>query len=75
MRRVMKSILVGSLLAACAGLSPVNAKAAGQEHIGSARAAAIHECSVKANHFADYVWGDVELYVYRDCMFDDAQIE
>jgi hypothetical protein len=74
----MKSILVGSLLAAIvasAGLSPVSAKAAGQEHISSARAAAIHECSVKASHFPDYAWGDVELYVYRECMFDEGQAE
>jgi hypothetical protein len=74
----MKSIFFGSLFAgvvALAGLAPLSAYAAGPEHISAARAAAIHECSVKASRFTDYTWGDVELYVYRSCMFDDGQAE
>jgi hypothetical protein len=52
MRHIMKSILIGSLLAAIvtsAGLVPVSAKAAGQENTSAARAAAIRECNIKAS--------------------------
>jgi hypothetical protein len=39
------------------------------------RAAAIHECSVRAGKFTQHVWGDTELYVYRACMAEHGQKE
>lgn len=43
--------------------------------IGAARAAAIHECNVKAQVYALYAWGNVQLYVYRACMAGQHQVE
>jgi hypothetical protein len=39
------------------------------------RAAAIHECSVRAGKFTQHGWGDTELYVYRACMAEHGQKE
>jgi len=33
--------------------------------ISAARAAAIHECSVRASRYVEHTWGDVEIYQYR----------
>ena len=43
--------------------------------IVAARAAAIHECNVKAQVYALYAWGNVQLYVYRACMAGQHQVE
>ncbi len=36
--------------------------------VSASRAAAIHECAVKAARFPNYTWGNTELYIYRACM-------
>jgi hypothetical protein len=46
-----------------------------EEHISAARAAAIHECSVRAGKYTEYLWGDFELYVYRACMAEHGRRE
>ncbi len=47
----------------------------GEQDIGAARAAAIHQCNVKAQKYGESAWGDVELYVYRACMAQHHQKE
>ena len=44
-------------------------------HVGAARAAAIRECNALASKYPEYVWGDVEIYVYRSCMAEHHQEE
>ena len=50
------------------------AQEAGYE-ISAARAAAIHECSVRASRYVEHTWGDVEIYQYRACMAEHGQQE
>jgi len=42
---------------------------------GADRAAAVHECSVRAGKFTQHGWGDTELYLYRACMAEHGQQE
>jgi hypothetical protein len=60
-------------LAVTAFASPSFAQS--EEHISAARAAAIHDCSVRAGKYTEHTWGDTELYVYRDCMAEHGQRE
>jgi len=42
----------------------------------AARAAAIHECCLKAQPFHnESTWGNWELYIYRACMAEHYQVE
>jgi len=43
--------------------------------VNPARASAIHKCCVLASVYLLYAWGNVELYRYRECMFDRGQME
>jgi hypothetical protein len=61
--------LVATVLA-----SPSYAQGAGYR-ISAARAAAIHECSVRASRYVEHTWGDVEIYQYRACMAEHNQQE
>jgi hypothetical protein len=54
--------------------SPGHAQGAGYK-ISAARAAAIHECSVRASRYVEHTWGDVEIYQYRACMAEHGQQE
>jgi hypothetical protein len=45
----------------------------GGVRISAARAAAIHECSVKASRYSEYAWGNTEIYVYDACMAEHGQ--
>jgi hypothetical protein len=60
-------------LAVTAFASPSFAQS--KEHVSAARAAAIHECSVRAQPYTEHTWGDTELYVYRECMAEHGQRE
>jgi hypothetical protein len=46
--------------------SPGHAQSANR--LSSARAAAIHECSVSAGRYTQHTWGDVDIQLYRSCM-------
>jgi hypothetical protein len=54
--------------------SPTYAQAPGI-HISAARARAIHECSVLAARYPQYLWGNMEIYQYRACMAEHNQPE
>jgi hypothetical protein len=43
--------------------------------ISAARAAAIHECSLLAEQYPEYDWGNTEIYQYRACMAEHGQQE
>ena len=43
--------------------------------VTAARAAAIHECSVRAAQYPEYLWGNMEIYQYRACMTEHGQPE
>lgn len=43
--------------------------------ISAARAAAVHECSVRAAQYPEWEYGNTELYIYRACMAEHGQVE
>jgi hypothetical protein len=45
------------------------------DRTSAGRAAAIRECNRAATRYPDYLWGDVEIYVYRSCMAQRGQHE
>ena len=65
-------------VADAASAAPRAARSGGDpsmEHISAARAAAIHECSVLADKYLDYLWGVQEIDHYRTCMAGHGQME
>lgn len=81
------ALLIG--LAAAASASPSQAREYGSrvrgdfggppyvgiEHISAARWQAIHECSVRAAQWPQYLWGNMESFQYRACMNEHQQPE
>jgi hypothetical protein len=49
--------------------------AQGHYIISAARAAAIHECSLRASRYPEYLWGTMATYQYRACMAGHDQQE
>jgi hypothetical protein len=43
--------------------------------ISRERAQAIHQCSVLASRYPQYLWGNLEIYQYRACMAEHHQPE
>jgi hypothetical protein len=43
--------------------------------ISPERAQAIHECSVLADQYPEYDWGNMEIYQYGACMTEHGQPE
>jgi hypothetical protein len=54
--------------------SPSYAQERGRE-ISRERAQAIHECSLLAARYPQYLWGNLEIYQYRACMAEHGQPE
>jgi len=46
-----------------------------EDQTSRARAAAVHDCSVKAQNYKQYTWGVTQLQVYRACMAQHGQQE
>ncbi len=55
--------------------SPSYAQEGGGVHISQQRAQAIHQCSVLAARYPQYLWGNMEIYQYRACMAEHGQQE
>jgi hypothetical protein len=72
LNRRLAALALGLAMTALA--SPSNAQGGGTA-ISPARAAAIHECSVRASHYIQHTWGNWELYTYRACMAEHGQPE
>ena len=70
MRCVVNLFMAGAfaVVAASAGFAQ-------SDPMSQARAVAIHDCNVRASAYAQYTWGDWQLYVYRACMAERGQIE
>jgi hypothetical protein len=47
----------------------------GQIQISAARAAALRECTARANQYPEYDWGTLPLHLYRACMTKHHQVE
>ena len=61
-------------LAVSALASPSYAQEGGRR-ISSERAQAIHQCSLLAARYPQYLWGNMEIYQYRACMTEHGQPE
>ena len=72
-------IAIAIAFAATTLTSPSHAQgrydAQGHYVISTVRAAAIHECSVRASQYPDYLWGTMATYQYRACMAEHDQVE
>jgi len=70
LKKCLPALALG--LAVTALASPSYAQA---PEISGARARAIHECSVAADRYPQYLWGNMEIYQYRACMAEHGQQE
>jgi hypothetical protein len=74
---VMKMLVAGAALATLVA-GPAFVQSHSPRNSGnhmSARAAAIHECSARAQRYPEYLWGDMEFQQYRACMAEHGQPE
>ena len=69
-------------LVVTAGVSPALAKGRAQADYNGggypvtvARAAALRECSVREARYTEYLWGSIEVEIYRACMAEHGQPE
>ena len=62
------------IVAVGAAASPSYAQGGGVR-ISAQRAQALHECSVRAARYPQYLWGNQELFTYRACMAEHGQPE
>ncbi len=46
-----------------------------EEHMNSKRAAAIHDCSMKAQKLPQTTWGEAQGHMYRSCMMEHGEQE
>jgi hypothetical protein len=70
LRKYLPALALGLAVAVLA--SPSYARV---PEIGSARARAIHECSVAADRYPQHTWGNTENDQYRTCMAEHGQQE
>jgi hypothetical protein len=71
LRKGLAALAVGLAVSALA--SPSYAQ--GGREISRQRAQAIHECSLRAARYPQYLWGNQEIYTYRACMTEHGQQE
>jgi hypothetical protein len=72
LRKGLAALAVG--LAVTAMASPSYAQE-GHFQISRERAQALHECSLRAARYPQYLWGNQEIYTYRACMTEHGQPE
>jgi hypothetical protein len=72
LKKGLASLAVGIALIALA--SPSYAQE-GHFQISRERAQALHECSLRAARYPQYLWGNQEIYTYRACMTEHGQQE
>jgi hypothetical protein len=65
------AIFAGAIMLASAGY----AQAQGNVRVDAARAAAIHQCGVLAQHYPETTFSSTEFEVYRACMAGHGQVE
>ena len=73
------AVALAAGLVAFAVAAPAGAQgrydAQGHFVISAARAAALHECSLRASRYPEYLWGTMATYQYRACMAGHGQQE
>ena len=69
-----QTALVLLLALGIAGFGPAFGQTT-DERVGPARAAAVHECSVKAAKHLDYVEETTHIATFRACMASHGQVE
>jgi hypothetical protein len=74
-RYVAAALALGLATSAMATPSFAQRSEGGEAGMSAARAAAMHECNVKAQKYVEHTWGDNEIYIYRACMADHGQPE
>ena len=71
---IRTSICIGLVSVLCTIATPSGAQQS-VVAINPARADAIHTCATSAARFLDYVWGNMEMHIYRTCMAGRGQRE
>jgi len=46
-----------------------------EEHMSGKRAAAVHDCSMRAQKFPQSTWGDAQGAQFRSCMMEKGEQE
>jgi hypothetical protein len=75
MTSLKKGLAALALAFAVTALASPSYAQEGGVHISQQRAQAIHECSVRAARYPQYLWGNQEIYTYRACMTEHGQQE
>jgi hypothetical protein len=75
MTNLKKGLAALALAFAVTALASPSYAQEGGVHISQQRAQAIHECSVRAARYPQYLWGNQEIYTYRACMTEHGQQE
>ena len=75
MTSLKKGLAALALAFAVTALASPSYSQEGGVHISRQRAEAIHECSLRAARYPQYLWGNQEIYTYRACMTEHGQQE
>ena len=75
MANLKKGLAALALAFAMTALASPSYAQEGGVHISQQRAQAIHECSLRAARYPQYLWGNQEIYTYRACMTEHGQQE
>ena len=75
MTNLKKGLAALALAFAVTALASPSYAQEGGGHISRQRAQAIHECSLRAARYPQYLWGNMEIYQYRACMTEHGQQE
>jgi hypothetical protein len=60
---------------AIAAISSPSFAQSGDDEVSPERAAALRQCTSQEQKYPDYLWGDEEIQVYRECMAAHDQPE
>ena len=72
--RALAALAFGLIVTA--GVTPALAQGSAQaDYNGVARAVALRACSAREARYVDYLWGSIEVQIYRACMAGKGQQE
>jgi len=60
---------------AIAAIAPPSFAQSGDDEVSPERAAALRQCTSQEQRYPEYLWGDEEIQVYRECMAAHDQPE
>jgi hypothetical protein len=70
-----KAVLFGAGLALSLTALASPSFAQREEHMNSKRAAAVHDCSMRAQKLPQTTWGEAQNHMYRSCMMEHGEQE